>query len=165
MATVSLCSDCICSFSSSWLPLGFVTLAVRIVREKSFAWLVDANLTTLFALAFATQFWDARSFVAETNFALAQKWKSTHTNHLYVDTHYLAKLGPSAWPTLIKIAAGADNIDESESAHARNRLAEIAKTLRPNDSDLPWQSFSVHRQQTLAALEAHLSLSHTTAQN
>jgi hypothetical protein len=152
-------------FFLALVAVGFLILAVRVLREKTFAWLVGANLTTLFALAFATQFWDARAFVAEKNFELAQQWKTTHVNHLYIDTHHLADLGPSAWPTLIKIAGGAENFDDNEISNARSRLDEIAKAQLSTDSALPWQSFSLHRQQTLAALRDYLTLSHTTAQN
>ena len=144
---------------------GFVALVIRIIREKTFAWLVGANLTALFALAFATQFWDARAFVAEQNFHLAQEWKTTHVNHLYIDTHYLAELGPSAWPILIEIAGGAENFDENEIRNARSRLDEIAGTELPTHATLPWQSYSRHRQQTLAALRDYVTASHTTAQN
>ena len=152
-------------FFLALVAVGFLALAVRILREKSFAWLVGANLTTLFALTFASQFWDARAFVAEKNFELAQEWKTTHVNHLYIDTRYLADLGPSAWPTLIKIAGGAENFDENEITNARKRLDEIAKTQLPGKATLPWQSYSLHRQQTLAVLRDYLTLSHTTAQN
>ncbi|MDG2125244.1 MAG: DUF4173 domain-containing protein, partial [Verrucomicrobiales bacterium] len=147
------------------VAVGFVLLAIRIIREKSFAWLVGANLTALFTLAFVTQFWDARAYVAEKNFDLAKEWKTTHVNHLYIDTQLLANLGPSAWPTLIKIAGGADGFKENEISNARRHLGSIAATHLPETVDLPWQSYSHHRQQTLAALGEYQSKSNPTAQN
>ncbi|MGI9242861.1 MAG: DUF4153 domain-containing protein, partial [Verrucomicrobiales bacterium] len=75
--------------------IGFGLLAVRILQRRSFGWLVRANLAAVFILFATIQFWDTRRVVAEFNLARALEDEGKT-----LDTYYLSRLGPSAWPTL-----------------------------------------------------------------
>ncbi|CAN5264613.1 hypothetical protein BH23VER1_BH23VER1_06070 [soil metagenome] len=136
------------------IAAGFVLLAVAVQRRKTSAWLAGASALACAFTVFGLQFWDARAHVAETNFALAREWKSTHVNHLYIDIGYLASLGRSAYPTLLAIADGADGFAPSEIQNARRAIAALRHQEAAAHSEESWEDFAWHRTTMRARLLA-----------
>ncbi len=136
------------------IAVGFVLVAIGIVKQRSTGWIVGGVIIATCAAVFGLQFWDARAHVARTNFALAKEWKITHTNHLYIDASYLASLGPSAYPTLVDLAGGAEGFSPNEIQNARRIVGEIRNTERVNAGRESWEDFSVHRKR-MRALVLH----------
>ena len=114
--------------------VGFILLAVRILCDKSFGWLVSANLAAVFVLFASLQFWDTRKLVAEYNLERAI---SDHNQTL--DTKYLAELGPSAWPTLKKAIHSSISFDERE--RAQSALESIIQDELRHAEKEDWRDF------------------------
>ena len=118
--------------------VGFLLLAVRILADRSFGWLVSTNLAAAFLMFAGIQFWDTRKLVAEYNLE-----RAISDPHKTLDTYYLARLGPSAWPSLKQAIHSDLSFDERESA--RQALASIAsrETLAAEQED--WRDFRLVR--------------------
>ena len=125
--------------------VGFVLLAIRIVRDQSFGWLVSANLAAVFLLFATLQFWDSRRFVAEYNFERAIEEPGKR-----LDTAYLAGLGPSAWDVLAR-AVNAD-LTAREQKDAANALAEIAQEEIEKSEKTDWRDYTWFKTHALKAL-------------
>lgn len=83
------------------VAIGFILLAIKIGQNRSFAWLVQTNLLTVFLLFFSVQFLNERAFVARYNY---EKALTADRGDSRIDIGYLTSLGPPAWPVLRQIA-------------------------------------------------------------
>ncbi len=128
------------------IAAGFIILALAI-GTRATTGRIARNLMVAMSIAiFALQFWDARAFVARTNFTLAKEWKETHVNHLYIDADYIASLGQSSYPTLIKIASGAEGFAKHEIQNSQRALDKLRQREQRARFDEGWEDYSLHRR-------------------
>jgi len=119
------------------VTLGFGLLTLHVVTHRGLGWLLVMNLGATFALFFVLQFLDVAKFVAETNVG---HWEKDNRRTLDVD--YLASLGTSAVPSLIKVA---ETPGRSE-AHAAFAVLQCRKPdARAWLAQLNWRSWQ-HRK-------------------
>ena len=115
--------------------VGFTLLGIRILRDRSFGWLVSANLAAVFILFATIQFWDTRKTVAEYNLERAiEDEKKT------LDTYYLSQLGPSAWPTL-REAMVSKELSPIVRAEAEDWIKSIASQEKFRAVEEDWRDF------------------------
>jgi hypothetical protein len=98
---------------------GYVLLAIKILRDRSLAWLIGGCTLAAFATLYITQFLDLGGWSANYNVA---RWEKDRTRHL--DVHYLYELGPAAWPALEKA----------------NKMDSNISVMNPDSSDT-WSPF------------------------
>jgi hypothetical protein len=77
------------------VSVGFALLTIKIVRDKSFSWLVGGCMLAVFATFYITQFLDLAGWSANYNIAV---WEKERTRTL--DSYHLYAYGPDAWPAL-----------------------------------------------------------------
>lgn len=87
------------AFFLALVAIGFVLLAAYLVRDRSFRWLVAANAAATFGLFYLLQFLPLENWVARSN---VERWLRDPSSAL--DTAYLSRLGPAAWPALARAA-------------------------------------------------------------
>ena len=107
---------------------GFLLLAWFVQKRKSFNWLLGQNTVATFSLFFILQFVDVRGAVARHN---VDHW----VRGADIDVEYLATLGPTAWPELIRVARTTSN--EWIRQRATALLSEIYNAPRRED----WRSY------------------------
>ena len=74
---------------------GYGMLTIKITREKSLSWLLGGCVLAVFATFYLTQFLNLAGWSADYNVAA---WRKNPSRQL--DTGYLQRLGPPAWPAL-----------------------------------------------------------------
>ena len=114
---------------------GFALLAIRIQQNKSFGWLVSANLAAVFVLFATLQFWDTRATVANYNLARAEEDEDKT-----LDLYYLSQLGPSAWK-VIQEASTSQKLSTDERTEAAERLANLAVQEERRAYEEDWRDF------------------------
>ena len=124
------------------VSVGFVLLAIRIQRERTLSWLVGSNLLAVFSLFFIMQCWDEHRFVAKWNVDAAG---AAGTSAKVLDTGYLAKLGPAAWPYLAQVADNPGGFGRRVSNDAATTLAREAVDYRANVASDGWRGWQWHR--------------------
>ena len=128
------------------VTVGFGLLTVHVVRHKGLGWLLFTNLLATFALFFVLQFLDVAKWVAESNVA---RWEADRSRTLDVD--YLASLGTSAIPSLIRVA----EMPEAEAY----RAFQIIQNRKPRAlaylAQLDWRSWQQRDVCNLRVLARH----------
>jgi hypothetical protein len=110
---------------------GFVTLAFHVHRQRSLNWLILSNLLATFTVFYLVQFADVAGFVARSNVA---RWKDHHGK---LDVDYLARLGPSASPSLLAAA----RFDQTDDSALRTQLAKTQSSEAQYLASLTWRSW------------------------
>jgi hypothetical protein len=86
------------------VAVGFLLLAIKILREHSIAWLIGRCLVAVFVTFYLTQFLDLAGWATNYNVARLER------DHMYkLDTWKLYEAGPAGWPA----AARAHAVDSS----------------------------------------------------
>lgn len=114
---------------------GFGLLAVYIWQRRTLRWLVLANAVATFTLFFVLQFLDVARWVGEYNVG---RWERDRNRTL--DVVYLGHLGPSAYPSLIKVAQTADR---PEAHEAFLLVSELKNKEQQRWADLDWRSWQL----------------------
>lgn len=78
---------------------GYVLLTIKILRNRSLAWLIGGCAVAVFATFYITQFLDLGGWSANYNVA---QWEKDRSKNL--DVCYLYSLGPAAWPAISRAA-------------------------------------------------------------
>ena len=110
---------------------GFVILAIHVHRQHSLNWLILSNLLATFTLFYLVQFADVAGFVARSNVA---RWRDHHS---ILDVDYLARLGPSASPSLLAAA----QFDQTDENALRAQLAKTQSSETEYLASLNWRSW------------------------
>jgi hypothetical protein len=129
------------------VAVGFGLLAHRIVAEKSLLWTILANGLTAFGLFFTVQFLDVARWVADYNVA---RWQGNHTRVL--DVEYLASLGHSAYPALIRVAETSGR-SEAHTAFAHLQVRKEIERARMDQQD--WRSLQIRQDSNARRLLQH----------
>ncbi|HSH39767.1 MAG TPA: DUF4173 domain-containing protein, partial [Chthoniobacterales bacterium] len=127
------------------VTVGFGLLTLHVVAHRGIGWLLLTSTLVTFTLFFVLQFLDVAKWVAESNVA---RWEADPSRTL--DVKYLASLGPSAIPSMIRVAETparpeaheAFLIIQKRKPHAQARLA--ARDWRS------WQQRKVQNTRLLA---------------
>lgn len=123
------------------VTVGFVLLALHVLRDGSLNRLIFNNMLAVFALFFVLQFVNVAGYVAQFNVG---QWRSDRTRAL--DFDYLESLGPGAWPALCSVATMPDAFRSPEAvAEARLRVRKIALQEIDNRAHSDWRSFQFRR--------------------
>ncbi|MDH4226649.1 MAG: DUF4173 domain-containing protein [Deltaproteobacteria bacterium] len=109
-----------------WMGLvaaGLTLLVIRIYKNKSDSWLVNANGAAVLAVLVVSLFVNFRGFIASYNVAHSLEVEGTG---LTLDVQYLRKLGPEAIPALTKYIDTAKLTDTkfTETVYARDYLVK-----------------------------------------
>jgi hypothetical protein len=126
--------------------VGFILLTVKILRDKSFHWLVFSNVLATFALFYIVQFLNVDGWVANYN---VERWLKNPGKEL--DITYLSHLGPPAWPALAKAAAAPGGLS------ARNCLDSCLDSERFAAEHRPWQSWQWRQSALFAQVNRSVS--------
>jgi hypothetical protein len=118
------------------VTVGFGLLTAHVLRHKGLGWLLLTNLLATFALFFVLQFLDVAKWVAESNVA---RWEAAPTRTL--DVEYLASLGASAIPSLIRVA---EMRDRPEAHQAFAIIQKRKPRAQAYLAQLDWRSWQ-HR--------------------
>ncbi len=114
---------------------GFILLGIKILRDKSFHWLVLSNALATFVLFYAVQFLNVDGWVADYN---VDRWIKHADKPL--DVGYLSSLGPPAWPALRKAAVDPRGLPASlEARGSLNTALEIEHSANEHRSWKSWQ--------------------------
>lgn len=116
------------------ISIGFLLLSIRIQWNKSFSWLVSANVVAIFLVLLGLHAWDERRYVAEYNVAAI-----TEKSDGIVDLDYLEKLGSSAAPAIKKVASDPDRFGNSVATKAEKILAKLKEKKAVED----WRSLQL----------------------
>lgn len=116
---------------------GFILLAWHVLRGIGLRRLVLGNAALAFAIGFGVQFADIPALVARTNVQLWQQSLDTGAPRR-IDLGYLASLGPSAWPSLARVAD--DSRAPMVQAEAWSMLARTAAAVRAEAPGRDWRS-------------------------
>ena len=111
---------------------GFLFLAWRVVRNRDFGWLVSANLTATFVLFFTVQFLDTARWVADYN---VNRWLREPSRTL--DFYYLASLGASAYPALVRASQAAGRSGSTEALEEVRHSRQLESRRLPHEN---WRS-------------------------
>lgn len=126
---------------------GFGLLTVHVLRHKGLGWLLLTNLLATFVLFFILQFLDVAKWVAQSNVA---RWEADRTRTL--DVEYLASLGASAIPSLIRVAEMPDRAE----AHAAFMIIQQRKPrAQAYLAQLNWRSWQQRDVRDLRLLATH----------
>jgi len=123
------------------VTVGFVLLALHVVRDGSLNRLIFHNTLAVFALFFVLQFVNVAGYVARFNVA---QWRNDRTRAL--DFDHLESLGPGAWPALCSVATTPDafrspsTVDEARARVRKIALQEIEYRMHSD-----WRSFQFRR--------------------
>ena len=129
------------------VAVGFGLLTVHVIAHKSLGWLFRSNLTATFALFFVLQFLDVAKRVAETNVA---RWQNGPSRTL--DVSYLASLGASAVPSLIKVAEMPGRSEAHDAWVALRHRKEGAELVL---AELDWRSWQQREVRNARLLVTH----------
>lgn len=127
------------AFFLALVSAGFVLLTLKILLEKSLAWLIMSNAIATFALFYLVQFLNVGGWVADAN---VRRWAADPSAHP-LDVRYLAELGPPAWPALERAANGPLHLPET--AEACQVLGEIRSRERLAAEQEDWRSYQWNR--------------------
>lgn len=127
-----------------WMGLvaaGLLFILLRIIQERSNAWLVSVNLTTLAAVLYLSAGFDFSAFVARYN---VEHSLEIAGEGVPLDLGYLKSLGPSTIPELDRYmsAVPEDSIKRQVAQRIRDRLASNVENA---SSDWRSWSFRTHR--------------------
>lgn len=124
--------------------VGFILLAIKILREKSFHWLVLGNALATFALFYSVQFLNVDGWVANYN---VQRWIQKPDRPL--DVEYLKELGAPAWPALQAAAEDPRNLPgslEARSALKRALASEGYSMERRSWKSWQWRRAEIYQE-------------------
>lgn len=140
------------------VALGLVLMVARFWFARSNRWLVDKNLTALFATLVAATFVDAGGFIADCN---VRNSRDVGGRGVVLDLGYLARIGPRALPALkTYVAATApDPIDGAASLadyrrhqHALRLVEHLEAKLAALQGDWRrWTVFQARLKQRLGS--------------
>lgn len=125
---------------------GFALLAWFVQKRRTFNWLLGTNAVATFLLFFTIQFSDTAKWVARYNVG---RWGRYPKKIL--DVHYLASLGPGAWPELIRVAL--INGDSSTTQIAKSYIFRIASENPDND----WRATQTRRAAAMTLIKDYAS--------
>ena len=127
------------------VALGFVFILARIALERSNEWLVRINLRALAAALYLCSLTNLAAVIADFNVAHSRE---TGGSGVWLDTCYLAGLGPQALPAIDKaIQMGKFN---SNLESRRDRLLE-----RQSHDMASWRAWSFRSWRLQRVLDAH----------
>ncbi|MBA2270984.1 MAG: DUF4173 domain-containing protein [Chthoniobacterales bacterium] len=126
---------------------GLGLLTVHLVSRKGLGWLLLTNLLATFALFFVLQFRDVAKWVAESNVA---RWEADRTRML--DVEYLASLGASAIPSLIRVA---EMPDRAEAHQAFVIIQKRKPRAQAYLAELDWRSWQQRDVRNMRLLATH----------
>ena len=133
------------------VTVGFGLLTVHVIRHKGLGWLLFTNLVATFALFFVLQFLDVAKWVAESNVA---RWEANRSRTLDVD--YLASLGTSAIPSLIRVAEMPDRAEAHQAFLIIQKRMRRAQTYLAELNWRSWQQRDVRNMRLLATHEVRM---------
>jgi len=128
--------------------VGFLLLAIRIQFEKSFSWLVSANVVAIFLALLCLHAWDEHRYVAEYNYAAIEN--APEDSKKLLDVKYLEKLGPSALPTLLKVGQKPELFGKKVTNKARTVVDLARKKSAKQKTD--WRSIQFKPLQVLKSI-------------
>jgi len=126
------------------ISVGFILLAIRIQFEKSFSWLVSANVVAIFIALLSLHAWDEHRYVAKYNYAAIEN--ADKDSKKVLDVEYLEKLGPSALPTLIDVGRNPGIFGKKVTNKARSIIELAQKKADKQKTD--WRSIQLKHLQT-----------------
>ncbi len=126
--------------------VGFLLLVGFVEKRKSLNWLLGTNALASLTLFFMLQFADVAAFVANYNF---HRWEREQTP---LDLNYMTKLGPGAWPTLIRIAA-------TQLEGAPKQALAYMEMIAASEYDRDWRATQLRRDRALVEIRAALGQS------
>jgi len=129
-----------------WMALvaaGLILICWRIARERSGAWLINANAAAALAALTACAFVDLGALAAGWNVRHARDAGGTGAA---IDLCYLRRLGPSALPALVELEA------RPLSAPLRDRVASVRSDTRRSleQAQADWHGWTWRNQRRLA---------------
>ena len=131
------------------VALGLVFILARIALERSNEWLVRINLTALAAAFYLCSLTNLAALISDYNVAHSREARG---NGVWLDTCYLASLGPQALPAIDKaIQMGKFN---SDLLSRRDRLLE-----RQSHDMASWRTWSFRSWRLQRDLDAHAAAS------
>jgi hypothetical protein len=130
--------------------VGFVLLTIHVIAHKGLTWLLLTNVAATFALFFGLQFVDVAGWVAESNVA---RWEADRSRALDVD--YLASLGASAIPSLIRVAETSDRAEAQQAVVVIQKRKGRAEAYLAEVDWRSWQQRVVRNLRLLATHEVH----------
>lgn len=131
-----------------WMVLvaaGLLWIVWRLLRGRSNAWLLHANVLTTLAVLYAASFMNFDGFIADYNVRHCRETAGTGAD---LDVAYLRDLGPEALPALRTAAPHLTDPAQQQAAAGAARAAEAE--LRESLSD--WRSWTYRRHRLARAL-------------
>lgn len=129
------------------VSVGFGLLTVHVIRHKGLGWLLLMNFAATFALFFVLQFLDVAKWVAACNVA---RWEADRRRTL--DVEYLASLGASAIPSLIRVA---ETPDRTEAHQALVIIEKRKPQAQMYLAQLDWRSWQHRNVVNMRLLATH----------
>jgi hypothetical protein len=134
-------------FFLALVAIGFVLLGIHVWRQRTFGWLLHANMMATFFLFYTVQFLDTEGFVTRYNVNL---WLNSHETR-NLDIKYLELLGPPAFGALETIARSGTTADAGLAAdYLQNARGEARYQL----DHTPWESWQLRERQSQRELLA-----------
>ncbi len=111
------------------VSVGFLLIALMILRKKSVAWLIGANFLSTLGLLFVVQFLPVSYWVAQYNVA---QWFQEREQGKKLDLKYLSELGSWSLPALSKVASepGDEYLEIKQEAQ---QILESSQAQSPKD--------------------------------
>ncbi|MDB6153024.1 MAG: hypothetical protein JWL90_1477 [Chthoniobacteraceae bacterium] len=127
------------------ITCGFILLGWHVARGTRLAALLLGNGRAAFCLFFVLQFLDVAGWVANYN---VQRWELQPSRSL--DLHYLAQLGPGAWPALQKVTKNPR--DPALSGAASVIMETIIEEQRTRLARFDWRTWQARRDNAAQAI-------------
>jgi hypothetical protein len=129
-----------------WMGLvafGLVLIAIKVFRNKSNLWLLNANLAAAVLVLLASAPLDYRAFVANWEASTIQNKIAAHQPVGHVDLNYIGSLGPSAAPAVSRIVEVYKK--NAAGVTALSRAPQYLPMLEQErkQSQLSWQSWTL----------------------
>lgn len=133
--------------------LGFVYIIVRIATRRSNAWLIAVNTITATVVLLACSFVNFDGLIANYNVRHCQQITG-NPDAAWLDTGYLAQLGPEALPALHWLQQQ-HVVDDPPARDARRTPRDVINTLTVelNDQDDNWRAWTYRRHRLVQTLD------------
>lgn len=138
-----------------WMGLvagGLGWLILRMVLDKSEAWLVNAIMLMLFAVLYASSFINFGGMIAQYNISHARELTGKGPS---LDFYYLEELGPSTIPAL-KLLQNEERVETATRQGAKDALKRLQAKLQSDMQD--WRRWTYQDYRLLKSSEKEQNL-------
>jgi hypothetical protein len=133
--------------------IGYLLLTIKILLDRSLAWLIGGCVLATFGVFYVTQFLNLSGWSANYN---VSQWEKDRGRNL--DVYYLFELGPAAWPALrhaTELGATWPDSDRNDHPHDLIGQSQMEEAAHPQASFdwKHWHEFSLLAWMNRGALE------------